>query len=98
MNCAAEQAPQVDLKPFAAHYIADWKGINVAVSDIEMTRGAAPDEYVYRWSVAARGIFRVVYSDPVIQTSWFKLQGGHARPVRRRISRSICRSRKVRRI
>jgi len=80
LNCAAEEAPQFELKPFAAHYIADWKGINVAVSDIEMTPGAAPGEFVYRWSVAARGIFRVVYSDPVIQTSWFKLHGGHVRP------------------
>jgi len=80
LNCAALDAPDNELKPFAAHYIADWKGINVAVSDIDMKAGAAPGEYVYRWSIAARGIFRVVYSDPVIQTSWFKVEGGHVRP------------------
>jgi hypothetical protein len=80
LNSAAQDAPGGGLQPFAAHYIADWKGINVAVSDINMMAGAAPEEYVYRWSVEARGIFRVVYSDPVIQTSWFKVQGGHARP------------------
>jgi len=68
------------LKPFKAHYIADWKGINVAVSDIEMTAGDSPGEFVYRWSVAARGVFRLLYSDPVIQTSWFKLEDGHVRP------------------
>jgi hypothetical protein len=68
------------LKPFRAHYIADWKGINVAVSDIEMKGGTAPGEYVYLWSITARGIFRVVYSDPVLQTSWFKVADGHVRP------------------
>jgi Protein of unknown function (DUF3108) len=68
------------LKPFKAHYFADWKGINVAVSDIELKPGDAPDEYVYRWSVAARGIFKIAYSDPVIQTSWFKIERGHVRP------------------
>jgi hypothetical protein len=81
LDCAAEVAsPAADLQPFSAHYIADWKGINVAVSDIDMKAGAAPGEYVYRWSVAARGIFRVVYSDPVIQTSWFKIEDGHVHP------------------
>jgi hypothetical protein len=67
-------------KPFKAHYFADWKGINVAVSDIELQAGAAPGEYVYRWSVAARGIFKIAYSDPVIQTSWLTLERGHVRP------------------
>jgi hypothetical protein len=80
LGCAAQDAPDSDLKPFSAHYIADWKGINVAVSDIQMKAGAVPGEYVYRWSVEARGIFRVVYSDPVIQTSWFKVEAGHVRP------------------
>jgi hypothetical protein len=84
LSSAAQEAPSDELKPFAAHYIADWKGINVAVSDIELKPGAAPGEYVYHWSVAARGIFRVVYSDPVIQTSWFKVSEGHVRPDRYR--------------
>lgn len=80
--CLAGAASGQDdtLKPFKAHYFADWKGINVAVSDIELKAGAAPDEYVYRWSIAARGIFKVAYSDPVIQTSWLKIEGGHVRP------------------
>lgn len=72
------------LKPFKAHYFADWKGINVAVSDIELQAGDAPDAYVYRWSVAARGIFKVAYSDPVIQTSWLKIERGHVRPYKYR--------------
>ncbi len=68
------------LEPFKAHYIADWKGINVAVSDIELKAGESPGEYTYYWSVAARGIFRVAYSDPVVQRSWFKIESGHIRP------------------
>jgi hypothetical protein len=76
----AAAAEDSALKPFKAHYIADWKGINIAVSDIELTAGDAPDEYVYRWSVAARGIFKIAYSDPVIQTSWFKIERGHVQP------------------
>jgi Protein of unknown function (DUF3108) len=80
--CVAGAASEQDsaLQPFKAHYFADWKGINVAVSDIELKTGDAPDEYVYRWSVAARGIFKIAYSDPVIQTSWFKIERGHVRP------------------
>jgi len=81
---AAAPTENAGLRPFKAHYIADWKGINVAVSDIEMKAGESPGEFVYRWSVAARGIFRVVYSDPVIQTSWFKVEDGHVRPYRYR--------------
>jgi hypothetical protein len=69
-------------KPFKAHYIADWKGINVAVSDIELRAGDSPGKYTYYWSVAARGVFRIAYSDPVIQTSWFDIVGGHVRPYR----------------
>ncbi len=76
----AADAQDSELQPFSAHYVADWKGINVAVSDIELKAGAMPGEYVYRWSIAARGVFRVVYSDPVIQTSWLKVEGGHVRP------------------
>ena len=80
--CIAAPATAEDgaLKPFKAHYFADWKGINVAASDIELKAGDAPDEYVYRWSIAARGIFKVAYSDPVIQTSWLKIENGHVRP------------------
>jgi hypothetical protein len=80
INGAAASAEDLAPKPFKAHYIANWKGINVAVSDIELKAGDSPGAYTYYWSVAARGIFRVAYSDPVIQTSWFKIEGGHVRP------------------
>jgi hypothetical protein len=80
LYCAGAAADDDAPKSFKAHYIADWKGINVAVSDIELKAGHSAGEYMYYWSVAARGIFRVAYSDPVIQTSWFKIEGGHVRP------------------
>jgi Protein of unknown function (DUF3108) len=79
-DVAAADTDNTGLQPFKAHYIADWKGINVAVSDIDMKPGEVPGQYVYRWSIEARGIFRLAYSDPVIQTSWFKIEDGHVRP------------------
>jgi hypothetical protein len=69
-----------DLTPFAAHYTADWKSINVGTSDLELSRDGRPDHYVYTWSITARGIFRLMYSSDVIQTSWFSVAGGQVRP------------------
>jgi hypothetical protein len=72
-------APDV-LKPFKAHYDAQWKSINVGTSDIELKHGDEPAQFVYVWTITARGVFKVVYSDPVTQTSWFSLADGHIRP------------------
>src|SRR5579863_7768153 len=66
--------------PFSSHYIADWKTINVGTSDLELTRGAAPGSFVYKWTITARGIFRIVYNDDLIQQSWFNVLGDHVRP------------------
>lgn len=78
---AGQGEPAADLiKPFKAHYDAQWKSINVGTSDIELKRGAEPGQFVYVWSITARGIFKVVYSDPVTQTSWFSVAEGHIRP------------------
>jgi Protein of unknown function (DUF3108) len=69
---------------FSAHYDAAWKGINVGTSDIELQPTPEPGRYVYTWTITARGIFRLAYSDDVIQTSWLKLDGEHVRPERYR--------------
>lgn len=70
----------VGLKPFSAKYVAEWKGISVGTSEITLKRGAEPGQWQYAWSIAARGIFKVVYDKPVVQNSWFTLVDGHARP------------------
>ena len=68
------------IKPFKAHYDAQWKTINVGTSDIELKHDAEPGHFVYVWTITARGIFKVVYSEPVTQTSWFSVADGHIRP------------------
>lgn len=65
---------------FAAHYQADWRGIAVGTSNIELKTDSEPGRYVYTWTVTARGIFRLAYSDDLVQTSWLSINSGHARP------------------
>jgi Protein of unknown function (DUF3108) len=67
------------LQPFHAQYLAEWKSISVGTSEIVLKKSAAPGEYEYMWTIAARGIFKVVYDKPVTQTSWFSIEEGHAR-------------------
>jgi hypothetical protein len=73
---AAESA----LQPFKAHYDAQWRSINVGTSDIELKADAQSSHYIYVWTITARGIFRVVYSDPLTQTSWFGIESDHVQP------------------
>jgi hypothetical protein len=68
------------MAPFSAQFQADWKGITVGTSNIELKPDAAPGHYVYTWTVTARGIFRIAYSDDLVQTSWLSIDSNHARP------------------
>jgi len=66
--------------PFAAHYIADWRGINVGTSDLQLDTDTAPGSYQYTWTVTAHGVFRIVYPNDVIQQSGFSISHDHVRP------------------
>ena len=77
---AAQAADEAGIAPFIAHYQADWKGISVGTSDIQLTRGAEPGQYMYTWTITARGIFRVAYRDDLVQKSWLTMTGDHVRP------------------
>jgi hypothetical protein len=68
------------IAPFVAHYQADWKGISVGTSDIQLAQGAEPGHYLYTWTITARGIFRIAYHDDLVQKSWLTLTGDHVRP------------------
>jgi hypothetical protein len=69
------------LAPFAAHYTAEWKSITVGTSEIALKEDAAgTGSYLYTWTMTARGIFRLAYSDDVVQRSWLSVQGEHVRP------------------
>ncbi|HTV97906.1 MAG TPA: DUF3108 domain-containing protein [Steroidobacteraceae bacterium] len=70
------------IRPFSSHYVAEWKDISVGVSDLELVRDTRPGHYMYKWTTSARGIFRLVYSDDIVQQSWFAIVGDHVRPER----------------
>jgi uncharacterized protein DUF3108 len=83
---AGAQTPSVadtGIAPFTAHYLADWKSINVGTSDLELKQDAEPGHYLYTWTITARGIFRL-YRDEVTQKSWFSIDADHVRPDRYR--------------
>jgi hypothetical protein len=77
---AADRGPQ----PFVAHYVAEWKDISVGSSDLQLVREPEPGFYHYRWTISAGGIFKIVYSNDVIQQSWFTVADDHVRPLRYR--------------
>ena len=70
--------------PFAAHYQADWKTINVGTSDLELKEDTEAGRYIYTWTITAHGIFRMVYRDDLIQKSWFGINDDHVRPMKYR--------------
>ena len=70
--------------PFSARYEADWKSISVGTSDLELIEGPEPGRYQYTWTITARGIFRMVYRDDLVQTSWFGIRAEHVRPLKYR--------------
>ncbi|MGC2028958.1 MAG: DUF3108 domain-containing protein [Steroidobacteraceae bacterium] len=72
-------AAEAAIAPFSAHYVADWKSINVGTSDLELKADTEPGHYVYTWTITARGIFRL-YRAEVTQKSWLSINAGHVRP------------------
>jgi hypothetical protein len=77
----SESDPDAEsVKPFSAHYEASWKGINVGTSEIALKKLSEPNQYQYTWTITARGIFRLAYSDDLVQNSWLTIEGGHVRP------------------
>ena len=78
---AAAQTPgETGIAPFVAHYEASWKAISVGTSEIQLTHGTEPGEYLYVWTITAHGIFRIAYHDDLVQKSWLKMIGDHVRP------------------
>jgi Protein of unknown function (DUF3108) len=73
-------APDAGIASFSAHYVAEWKNITVGTSDLQLMRDAQPGHYIYKWTISARGIFRLVYSNDVTQQSWFAVIDEHVRP------------------
>jgi hypothetical protein len=79
LGAQAPAGADAGIAPFSAHYLADWKGINIGTSDLELKQDAEPGHYVYTWTITARGIFRL-YRDEVTQKSWLSIDAEHVRP------------------
>ena len=73
-------ASEPALTPFSAYYEAQWKSITVGTSDLELKLGTEPNQYMYTWTIMARGIFKLIYSDAVVQKSWLSVHDAHIRP------------------
>jgi hypothetical protein len=76
----ASEGAAAGIAPFSAHYVAEWKNITVGSSDLELKRDAEPGHYIYKWTISARGIFRLVYSEDVTQQSWLTIVAEQVRP------------------
>jgi hypothetical protein len=77
---AAAEADPVDLKPFRATYIAEWKGMTAASSTVEL-RHSGPDTYTYSSVNTARGLFRMAFPDALTQISTFRIVGERVVPL-----------------
>ncbi|MCB1624074.1 MAG: DUF3108 domain-containing protein, partial [Pseudomonadales bacterium] len=75
----AETTREQLLVPYTASYSVEWKGITAGVATLTLYR-LALDEYRYDSTTVARGLARLLVSDPVKQTSTFKLIDGQVQP------------------
>ena len=73
-------ADPIDLKPFRATYIAEWKGMTAAGSAIELKRIDA-NLYTYSSVNSARGIFRMAFPDALTQKSTFRIVDNQVVPI-----------------
>ena len=76
----AVQADPIDLKPFRATYIAEWKGMTAASSTVELQK-AGDDTYTYSSVNSARGVFRMAFPDALTQVSTFRIVDGRVLPL-----------------
>jgi len=80
LTTTVASADVVDLKPFKASYLAEWKGMTAGASTLEL-RKAGADTFTYTSVNNARGMFRLAFPDALTQTSTFRLQDGAVQPL-----------------
>jgi hypothetical protein len=76
----AVHADPIDLKPFRATYIAEWKGMTAASSTVEL-KNVSTNIYTYSSVNSARGLFHMAFPDSLSQISTFKIEGGRVVPM-----------------
>lgn len=68
------------LQPFQASYSVVLKGVNAGTSELELKR-QADGKYLYNARSKARGIYRIFFSEEIIQTSVVELTPQGVRPL-----------------
>jgi len=76
----AAHADPIDLKPFRATYVAEWKGMTAASSTVELLK-SGEDTYTYSSVNSARGVFRMAFPDALTQISTFRIVDGRVLPL-----------------
>ena len=79
--CATSGAPAQSTapQPFSATFDIEWRGMGAGVSTLELVRLGGND-YSYRSSNVARGLFRLAFPDTITQTSHFSIDDGVVKP------------------
>lgn len=66
-------------QPFRIKLAVEWHGMSAGTSTLELTR-QGPNEFTYKSSNTARGLFRIAIPDTVTQTSTFTIVDGIVTP------------------
>src|SRR5581483_1190820 len=65
--------------PFTAVYDFEWHGITAGYSTLSLTE-ATPGKYVYSSVSRARGLVRLAFPDPIVESSTFRIAEGRVEP------------------
>ena len=68
-------------KPFIATYTIEWRGFRAGSSTLELKQTSSND-FVYSSRNDARGIFKLVFPNPITQESRFAIENGQVVPSR----------------
>jgi Protein of unknown function (DUF3108) len=79
---ANSTAAVAELKPFTALYQVQWHGINVGSSGLELKTPSPDGHYEYISRSNARGVFHLVFSDEITQTTTFVIHEGRVQPLK----------------
>jgi hypothetical protein len=71
------------LKPFRATYDVVWHSMTAGTNQMDLALDS-DHHYVYTSRANARGLFRVVFSEEIRQTSWFTVNDAGVQPSRYR--------------
>ena len=68
-------------RPFSATYTIEWRGFTAGYSTLELKQTSSKD-FVYSSRNNARGIFKLVFPNPITQESRFTIENGQVVPSR----------------